>query len=201
MWVCAQTVDQLQTHRNLTASQIRICLKFFKRFDLFRIFFENPKTINQNHLTLQVECSTKMEICDNGGQTKPFTNTSIELVALSTNTTATTYLKYPNTFVTNEFIFRKENNQPEKFLLPIFFQINGELTLGENIADNGGMREAFHAYQLYKDSHGSELKLPGFEDYTHEQLLFISYGNVMQKKFFFQLKFQLINFHSYVAVV
>lgn len=58
------------------------------------------------------------------------------------------------------------------------FQINGELTLGENIADNGGMREAFHAYQLYKDSNGKEPKLPGFEEFTHEQLLFISFGNV-----------------------
>lgn len=58
------------------------------------------------------------------------------------------------------------------------FQINGELTLGENIADNGGLREAYHAYQLYKDSFGKEPKLPGFEDYTHEQLLFISFGNV-----------------------
>lgn len=57
-------------------------------------------------------------------------------------------------------------------------QINGELTLGENIADNGGLREAFHAYQLYKDSFGREPKLPGFEEYTHEQLLFISFGNV-----------------------
>lgn len=53
--------------------------------------------------------------------------------------------------------------------------------MGENIADNGGLREAFHAYQLYKDSFGSEPKLPGFEDYTHEQLLFISFGNVGQR--------------------
>lgn len=50
--------------------------------------------------------------------------------------------------------------------------------MGENIADNGGLREAFHAYQLYKDSFGKEPKLPGFEEYTHEQLLFISFGNV-----------------------
>ncbi len=54
--------------------------------------------------------------------------------------------------------------------------------MGENIADNGGMREAFHAYQLYKDEFGAEPKLPGFEEYTHDQLLFISFGNVCVKK-------------------
>ncbi|KAJ6635091.1 Endothelin-converting enzyme like, partial [Pseudolycoriella hygida] len=70
-------------------------------------------------------------------------------------------------------------NQYNGYYLPeISEYINGELTLGENIADNGGLREAFHAYQLYKDSFGKEPKLPGFEEYTHEQLLFISFGNL-----------------------
>lgn len=58
-------------------------------------------------------------------------------------------------------------------------QIDGELTLGENIADNGGLREAFMAYRLYVNEHGKEEMLPGFEDYTHEQLFFMSYGNVI----------------------
>ncbi|XP_050087390.1 neprilysin-1 [Anopheles aquasalis] len=56
--------------------------------------------------------------------------------------------------------------------------IDGLLTLGENIADNGGLREAFRAYQLYKKSSGKEAYLPGFEDFTHEQLFFISFGNI-----------------------
>lgn len=58
------------------------------------------------------------------------------------------------------------------------FQIDGELTLGENIADNGGLREAYYAYKMYTDKFGREQLLPGFEHFSHEQLLFISFGNV-----------------------
>lgn len=69
------------------------------------------------------------------------------------------------------------------------FQIDGKLTLGENIADNGGLREAYHAYKLHVETNGKEQLLPGFEQYTHEQLLFISFGNVGKhfSKFFASL--------------
>ncbi|XP_062556041.1 neprilysin-like [Armigeres subalbatus] len=56
--------------------------------------------------------------------------------------------------------------------------IDGLQTLGENIADNGGVREAFEAYKIYQKHNGKEPLLPGFEDFTHEQLFFISYGNL-----------------------
>lgn len=59
-----------------------------------------------------------------------------------------------------------------------YIQVNGELTLGENIADNGGLREAYYAYKIYVNNFGYEPKLPGFENYTSEQLFFISFGNV-----------------------
>lgn len=67
--------------------------------------------------------------------------------------------------------------------LIVLFQIDGKLTLGENIADNGGLREAFYAYKLHVEANGKEQLLPGFEQYTHEQLLFISFGNVSKLKF------------------
>ena len=57
-------------------------------------------------------------------------------------------------------------------------RLNGTLTLAENIADNGGVRESYKAYERYVSRYGKEPKLPGFENFTHEQLLFLSYGNV-----------------------
>jgi len=41
------------------------------------------------------------------------------------------------------------------------------------------MREAFYAYRLYTKEVGREKsKLPGLEHYSHEQLFFISFGNL-----------------------
>uniref|UniRef100_A0A915BWX3 M13 family peptidase n=1 Tax=Parascaris univalens TaxID=6257 RepID=A0A915BWX3_PARUN len=55
--------------------------------------------------------------------------------------------------------------------------INGRLTLGENIADNGGIKEAYHAYKRYVEKLGHEEKrLPGLEQYTNDQIFFISYA-------------------------
>jgi len=56
--------------------------------------------------------------------------------------------------------------------------VKGNLTLGENLADNGGLNQAFSAYQRYKRRYGEEPKLPGFEDYTGDQMFFIAYGSV-----------------------
>lgn len=59
-------------------------------------------------------------------------------------------------------------------------QVNGEKTLDENISDNGGLREAFYAYKMHETKHGKEEMLPDFEGFTHEQLFFVSYGNVIE---------------------
>ncbi|XP_014217633.1 neprilysin-11-like [Copidosoma floridanum] len=61
--------------------------------------------------------------------------------------------------------------------------IDGELTLGENIADNGGLRQAYDAYQVWKSKHKPEALLPGFSDYTHEQLLFMGYAHMWCESF------------------
>lgn len=55
--------------------------------------------------------------------------------------------------------------------------VNGGLTLGENIADNGGIKVAYLAYKDWERTHGKEAKLPGI-DLTMDQLLFVSHGQV-----------------------
>jgi predicted metalloendopeptidase len=55
--------------------------------------------------------------------------------------------------------------------------INGNLTIGENIADNGGLKNA-HAAWLKRDTLSKTRRaLPGL-DLTNEQLLFVSYAQV-----------------------
>ncbi|KAL2095686.1 hypothetical protein ACEWY4_007834 [Coilia grayii] len=55
--------------------------------------------------------------------------------------------------------------------------LNGNLTLGENIADNGGIRQSYQAYQNYLKKHGPEKPLPGI-DLNHEQLFFLNFAQV-----------------------
>ncbi|XP_038075858.1 membrane metallo-endopeptidase-like 1 [Patiria miniata] len=52
--------------------------------------------------------------------------------------------------------------------------LNGEQTQGENIADNGGLREA---YKAYMDNMPKQPRLPGI-DFTEEQMFFLSYSQI-----------------------
>uniref|UniRef100_A0AAX7V6K7 Neprilysin n=1 Tax=Astatotilapia calliptera TaxID=8154 RepID=A0AAX7V6K7_ASTCA len=52
--------------------------------------------------------------------------------------------------------------------------LNGNNTLGENIADNGGIRQA---YKNYVKQHGEEPPLPGI-DLSHDQLFFLNFAQV-----------------------
>ncbi|TKR63434.1 hypothetical protein L596_027267 [Steinernema carpocapsae] len=55
--------------------------------------------------------------------------------------------------------------------------VNGESTISENIADNGAVKETFRAYQKYLEENGEEPRIPGFEEYTNEQMFFIAFGH------------------------
>lgn len=65
----------------------------------------------------------------------------------------------------------------------VFFQqVNGINTQGENIADNGGLREAYRAYQRLTIK--NLLSLPGLSDYSQEQLFFLGFAQVKNLLFF-----------------
>ncbi|TVY59100.1 Endothelin-converting enzyme, partial [Lachnellula suecica] len=54
--------------------------------------------------------------------------------------------------------------------------VNGKLTLGENIADAGGITAAFAAWKNRAAETPNE-DLPGLEHFTQKQLFFVSYAN------------------------
>lgn len=54
--------------------------------------------------------------------------------------------------------------------------VNGRLTLGENIADAGGVAAAFKAWKK-RAAETPNQHLPGLEFFTQEQLFFVSYSN------------------------
>lgn len=70
------------------------------------------------------------------------------------------------------------NNNYNLYLQELSF---GNRTLGENLSDAMGIHAVFDAYKkLLSKTGGSDRKLPNFEEFTDEQMLFISYGNVSE---------------------
>ncbi|XP_008406812.1 membrane metallo-endopeptidase-like 1 isoform X2 [Poecilia reticulata] len=55
--------------------------------------------------------------------------------------------------------------------------VSGISTLGENIADNGGVRQAYKAYLKWVETEGEEPRLPGL-DMDHKQLFFLNFAQV-----------------------
>jgi len=56
-------------------------------------------------------------------------------------------------------------------------EIDGKLTLSENIADNGGIRIAYWGYKDWVKKNGKEMLLPGLNK-TNEQLFFLSFAQM-----------------------
>jgi putative endopeptidase len=56
--------------------------------------------------------------------------------------------------------------------------VNGQLTLGENIADLGGLKIAYEAYQKYMEKHGRK----DIDGFTPEQRFFIGYAQGWRNK-------------------
>merc|ERR1712029_661374 len=61
-------------------------------------------------------------------------------------------------------------------------KLNGITTQGENIADNGGIKEAYRAYQRFEERHGTEKRLPGLS-MNPKQLFWMTAANVWCSKY------------------
>uniref|UniRef100_A0AC35U4W4 Neprilysin n=1 Tax=Rhabditophanes sp. KR3021 TaxID=114890 RepID=A0AC35U4W4_9BILA len=59
----------------------------------------------------------------------------------------------------------------------VAMNINGRSTKGENIADNGGLKQAYVAYKKYESRRPTPLHLPGV-NLTHDQLFFLNYAQI-----------------------
>ncbi|RWS19238.1 Peptidase-like protein [Leptotrombidium deliense] len=72
-------------------------------------------------------------------------------------------------------------DQYNEFTEPVTGEkVNGTLTTGENIADNGGIFQSFVAYKLYASLSKPELdkKLPSpMSKYTKDQIFYIAFAN------------------------
>ncbi|XP_046381233.1 neprilysin-1-like [Haliotis rufescens] len=55
--------------------------------------------------------------------------------------------------------------------------LDGKNTQGENIADNGGLKQAYRAYRKWVQEHGEEQLLPGI-GLSHNQLFFLNYAQI-----------------------
>jgi hypothetical protein len=73
-------------------------------------------------------------------------------------------------------------DQYEKFTVPgpdedsEPLHVNGRLTLGENIADAGGLSAAYYAWKK-RDDANSDPQMPGLDGFSKEQLFFVSYAS------------------------
>ncbi|KAG8222297.1 hypothetical protein J437_LFUL001839 [Ladona fulva] len=83
----------------------------------------------------------------------------------------------------NEYLNRSSCfvDQYSSYLIPeVKANVNGKRTLGENIADNGGMHESIRAFRRFKEKRSDykDIRLPGLEQFSQEHLMFLSFANL-----------------------
>ncbi|KAI8379641.1 uncharacterized protein BYT42DRAFT_496200 [Radiomyces spectabilis] len=103
------------------------------------------------------------------------------LVQWWTNETSKSFDEKAQCFVDQYSNFTVEGNNGR------VVHVNGKLTLGENLADNGGLGEAYLAWKQRYDSDRQSKKynnarLPGLDNLTPEQLFFVNFGRIWCSK-------------------
>eukprot|EP00914_Ancora_sagittata_P002837 GHVO01005991.1.p1 GENE.GHVO01005991.1~~GHVO01005991.1.p1 ORF type:complete len:215 (-),score=8.46 GHVO01005991.1:610-1203(-) len=70
-------------------------------------------------------------------------------------------------------------DQYSNYTVPeVDLNLNGRQTQGENIADNGGLKQAFKAYRTWVDEQGhEEPSMPGVS-LTHNQIFFLNFAQI-----------------------
>jgi len=91
-----------------------------------------------------------------------------------TNSTAEEFDKLTQCFIDqyNEYTVEGIDGNPMK--------VNGIFSLGENLADSGGLARSYEAYK--KKGKKNHQGLPGLTQYTNDQLFYISYGQLWCSK-------------------
>ncbi|KDR08433.1 Neprilysin-2 [Zootermopsis nevadensis] len=89
--------------------------------------------------------------------------------------TTDTYLEKAQCFIHQYGMYRVPELDE---MLHTEVMMNGVTTQGENMADNGGMRQAFLAYKKYVEHAGSDKRLPGLHQFSPEQLFFLGFATV-----------------------
>lgn len=87
-----------------------------------------------------------------------------------TEKTVTEFTKRADCFVDQYHNFTLAGNDGESI------HVNGKLTLGENIADAGGVSAAFAAWKK-RAAENPNQDLPGLDFFTQDQLFFVNYAN------------------------
>lgn len=91
-------------------------------------------------------------------------------------------LAFVNTLLHYQFKNILSIIQTKTNLPPHLSQLDGASTQGENIADNGGIKLAYRAYNHWVAEHGTEKRLPGLQDFTPLQMFWISAANIWCSK-------------------
>ncbi|CAG2168689.1 unnamed protein product [Oppiella nova] len=70
-------------------------------------------------------------------------------------------------------------NKFSQYVVPeVNMTLNARNTVGEDISDAGGIKQAFNAFKSYEKKYGESQRLPFVNQYSADQLFFISYANI-----------------------